>query len=101
MLKQLDALSALKPKIVVPAHGPVGDITALSTLTDYLLLARQKVRVMVQQGLPLEAVERQFNMHELRTGIAASTSRRRQRRSIANSRARARKWCPTPSARRW
>lgn len=64
MLKELDALSALKPKIVVPAHGPVGDITALSTLTDYLLLARQKVRVMMQQGLPLEAIERQFDMHE-------------------------------------
>lgn len=64
MLKQLDALSALRPKIVVPAHGPVGDIRALSTLTDYLLLARQKVRAMMQQGLPLEMIERQFDMHE-------------------------------------
>jgi hypothetical protein len=42
----------------------VGDITALSTLTDYLLLARQKVRAMMQQGLPLEAIERQFDMHK-------------------------------------
>src|SRR5579862_831440 len=64
MLRQLDVLSALKPKIVVPAHGPVGDITALSTLTDYVLLARQKVRTMMQRGLPLEAIERQFDMHE-------------------------------------
>jgi cyclase len=64
MLKQLEVLSALKPKIVVPAHGPVGDITALHTLTDYLLLARQKVRTMMQQGLPLEAIEKQFDMHE-------------------------------------
>jgi glyoxylase-like metal-dependent hydrolase (beta-lactamase superfamily II) len=64
MLKQLDTLSALKPKIVMPAHGPVGDITTLSTLTDYLLLARQKVRAMMQQGLPLEAIQRQFDMHE-------------------------------------
>jgi cyclase len=64
MLKQLEILSALKPNIVVPAHGPVGDITALSTLTDYLLLARRKVRTMMQQGLPLDAIERQFDMPE-------------------------------------
>jgi cyclase len=64
MLKQLETLSALKPNIVVPAHGPVGDATALSTLTDYLLLARQKVRAMMQQGLPLATIEQQFDMHE-------------------------------------
>jgi cyclase len=64
ILKQLEALSALKPRIVVPAHGPVGDATALSTLTDYLLLARQKVRTMMRQGLPLETVEQKFDMHE-------------------------------------
>jgi cyclase len=64
MLKQLEVLSALKPKIVVPAHGPVGDLSALYTLTDYLLLARQKVRTMMAQGLPLEQIEQQFNMDE-------------------------------------
>lgn len=64
MLKQLEVLSALHPKIVVPAHGPVGAIDALSTLTDYLLLARQKVRTMMQQGLPLQTIEQQFDMHE-------------------------------------
>ncbi len=66
MLKQLEVLSALKPKIVVPAHGPVGDATALSTLTDYLLLARQKMRTMMAQGMPLDAIEKQFDMHEYR-----------------------------------
>jgi cyclase len=64
MLKQLEILSALKPNIVVPAHGPLGDATALSTLTDYLLLARQKVRTMTQQGLTLEEIEKKFDMHE-------------------------------------
>ena len=64
MLKQLEVLSALHPKYVVPAHGPIGDATALSTLTDYLLLARQKVRTMMQQGLPLDQIEKQFDMHE-------------------------------------
>jgi cyclase len=64
MLEQLEVLSALKPKIVVPAHGPVGDETALHELTDYLQLARQKIGTMMQQGLPLETIEKQFDMHE-------------------------------------
>jgi len=66
MLKQLEVLSALKPKVVVPAHGPVGNVTALHTLTDYLLLAREKVRTMMQQGTPLAAIEKQFDMHEFK-----------------------------------
>ncbi len=64
MLKQLEVLSALHPKIIVPAHGPVGGIDALYTLTDYLLLARQKVRTMLQQGLPLQTIEQRFDMNE-------------------------------------
>jgi len=58
MLEQLEVLSALQPKIVVPAHGLVGDVTDLHRLTDYLLLARQKVGTMMQQGLSLEAIEK-------------------------------------------
>ena len=64
MLKQLEVLSALKPKIVVPAHGPLGDVTDLHALTDYLLLARHKVRTMMQNGMALEVVEKQFDMRE-------------------------------------
>jgi hypothetical protein len=26
----------LKPKVVAPAHGPLGDVTDLRALTDYL-----------------------------------------------------------------
>jgi len=66
MLKQLEVLSALKPKVLVPAHGPLGDVTDLHALTDYLLSARQKVRGMMQAGLPLEQIETQFNMSEYR-----------------------------------
>jgi hypothetical protein len=57
-------LSALKPKIVVPAHGPLGDVTDLHALTDYLLSARQKVRTMMSKGLSLADIEKQFNMSE-------------------------------------
>ncbi len=64
MLKQLEIFSALKPRVVVPAHGPLGDVTDLHALTDYLLLGRQKVRVMMQKGVPLAEIEKQFNMNE-------------------------------------
>src|SRR5262249_22297348 len=32
MLKQLDAFSALRPKVLVPAHGPLGDVKDLHRL---------------------------------------------------------------------
>jgi cyclase len=64
MLKQLEVLSALKPRVMVPAHGPLGDVKDLHALTDYLLLARAKVRAMMAQGLPLGAITRQFHMNE-------------------------------------
>jgi cyclase len=64
ILKQLDAMSALSPRVVVPAHGPLGDASAIHDLTDYLLLARSKVRTMMDQGLTLETIVEQFDMDE-------------------------------------
>jgi hypothetical protein len=64
MLKQLEVLSALKPKVMIPAHGPLGDVKDLHALTDYLLLARQKVRTMMAKGMPLPAIMKEFHMNE-------------------------------------
>jgi cyclase len=64
MVKQLEAMIALQPKVVVPAHGPLGDVTDLTAMEDYLLLARQKVRGMMDQGMPLAEIEKKFDMHE-------------------------------------
>jgi len=64
MLKQLEALIALKPRIVVPAHGPVGDTRDLEAMVDYLLLARRRIRSMMSAGTPLEAIRREFHMNE-------------------------------------
>ena len=64
MLKQLEALAALQPKVMVPAHGPPGDAKDLHALTDYLLSARQKVRTMMAKGLPLAAIVKDFHMNE-------------------------------------
>jgi cyclase len=64
MLRQLDVFSALKPRVMIPAHGPLGDVKDLHALTDYLLLARKKVLAMLQQGLPLSDIVKQFHMNE-------------------------------------
>jgi len=64
MLKQLEVFSALRPRAMVPAHGPLGDVKDLYALTDYLLLARSKVRAMMARGLSLEAIKKEFNMNE-------------------------------------
>ena len=64
MLKQLDAFAALQPKVMLPAHGPLGSAKDLAVLSDYLLAARQKVRRMMDQGLALADIEKQFNMNE-------------------------------------
>jgi len=66
MLKQLEVVSALKPDVMIPAHGPLGDVKDLHALTDYLLLARQKVRTMIAKGMPLEAIVKEFHMNEYR-----------------------------------
>ena len=63
-LKQLETFIALKPKVVVPAHGPVGDAKDLGAMLDYMLLARQKVRGMMDKGLSLEAIVKAFHMNE-------------------------------------
>jgi cyclase len=64
MLKQLEILSALSPRVVVPAHGPLGDVGAIHTLIDYLLMARTKVHVMMDRGHSLDSIVEQFNMDE-------------------------------------
>jgi cyclase len=64
MLKQLEVLGALKPKVMVPAHGPLGGARDLDVLKDYLLGAREKVRAMMAKGMPLDAITKQFDMSE-------------------------------------
>jgi len=66
MLKQLEAYIALKPKIVIPAHGPLSETKDLEAMVNYLVLARTKVRTMMEGNMPLAAIERQFNMMEFK-----------------------------------
>ena len=64
MLKQLDAYIALKPKIVIPAHGPLMGAGDLGVMIDYLVLARHKVADMMSRNMGLPEVEKSFDMHE-------------------------------------
>ena len=63
LLKQLKAYIALRPEIVVPAHGPVGGGWLLDTMIEYLLLARDGVQEMMKKGMPLAAIEKEFRMN--------------------------------------
>ena len=64
MLKEIEAGIALKPKIVVPNHGPIGDVKDLETMVDYLVLARRKVGAMIDKGMPLADIVHNFDMDE-------------------------------------
>lgn len=64
MLKQLEAFILLKPKFVIPGHGPLSDTKDLQAMIDYLVIARQRVRTMMDKGMPLEAIRKEFHMNE-------------------------------------
>ena len=64
LLKQLKAYIALRPVVVVPAHGPLGGVDVLETMIEYLLLARGRVQGMMAERLTLPAIEAQFHMKE-------------------------------------
>ena len=66
MLKMLEAIAALKPKAVVPAHGPMMNAGDVQAMVDYLLLARRRVREMMDKGLPLAEMRKQFHMNEFK-----------------------------------
>ena len=66
MLKQLEALIALKPRVVIPSHGPLSNVADLQAMVDYVLLARQKVRTMMTDNLPLPEIIKRFHMNEFK-----------------------------------
>jgi cyclase len=62
LLKQLKMYLSLSPATVVPAHGPVSGGWLLEGMIEYLLLARDQVQEMMKKGVPLAAIEKQFQM---------------------------------------
>lgn len=49
-LKSLDVLDALKPKVVVPSHGPIGDATYIANYRVYLTTIRDRVAALKKEG---------------------------------------------------
>ncbi len=49
-LVSLDELDALKPKVVVPSHGPIGDASYISGYRTYLMEIRDRVTVLKHEG---------------------------------------------------
>ncbi len=55
----LERLEALEPAVVVPGHGPLGDVSSLRQQREYLAYVHGEARRSFDQGLPpLEAAKR-------------------------------------------
>ncbi|HYM36562.1 MAG TPA: MBL fold metallo-hydrolase [Steroidobacteraceae bacterium] len=53
-LQSLDRLDALKPRIVVPSHGPTGDAGFIANYRQYLTQVRQRTMALKVEGKSLE-----------------------------------------------
>jgi hypothetical protein len=49
-LKSLDVLDALKPKVVVPSHGPIGDAAYIANYRVYLTTIRDRAAALKKEG---------------------------------------------------
>jgi glyoxylase-like metal-dependent hydrolase (beta-lactamase superfamily II) len=53
-LKSLDQLEALKPSVIVPSHGPNGDVQFIRDYREYLTLVRNRTAALKAEGKTLE-----------------------------------------------
>ena len=55
-LKALDELDSMKPKIVVPSHGPNGDAAMIARYREYFRLVQSRVHELKSQGKSADEV---------------------------------------------
>jgi glyoxylase-like metal-dependent hydrolase (beta-lactamase superfamily II) len=55
-LTALDQLEALKPSVVVPSHGPNGDVQFIRDYRDYLTVVRNRTATLKAEGKTVEQV---------------------------------------------
>lgn len=55
-LSSLDRLEALHPRIVVPSHGPIGDVGFITGYRTYLTTIRSRVAALKAQGQTVEQI---------------------------------------------
>jgi glyoxylase-like metal-dependent hydrolase (beta-lactamase superfamily II) len=61
-LASFDALEALQPRVIVPGHGGVTDLSTAKADTQALLIAlRSRMKVAVDQGVELEDAVKRFD----------------------------------------
>jgi len=53
-LGSLDKLDALKPRIVVPSHGPMGDAKFIADYRSYMTLVRSRTAALKKEGKTVE-----------------------------------------------
>jgi YVTN family beta-propeller protein len=53
-LTSLDRLEALKPKTIVPSHGPMGDVNFITDYRRYLTLVRTRTAALKAEGKTVE-----------------------------------------------
>lgn len=53
-LASLDKLDALKPRIVVPSHGPMGDAKFIADYREYLTTIRARTAALKKEGKTME-----------------------------------------------
>jgi hypothetical protein len=64
MLKALDLLATLSPKVVVPGHGPLGEAKDIQRMREYISLLRQRVGEEIKKGKKLDEIKTSVKVPE-------------------------------------
>ena len=69
----LDSVAALKPRVLVPGHGPVmPDLTYLNTVRRMLSTARERTLAEAGKGISLDSVLQVVTLSDLRSEMAGN-----------------------------
>src|SRR5262249_26801516 len=63
-LAAFDAFAALRPRVIVPSHGPIGDGALIPALRTVMLSIETRARELKKQGTPIEDVATTVAMEE-------------------------------------
>jgi len=64
MLKALDFLATLNPKVVIPGHGPLGEAKDIQQMKTYISLLRQRVGEEIKKGKKLDEIKTSVKVPE-------------------------------------
>lgn len=64
-LAAFDAFEKMKPTVIVPAHGPVGDEPLIATNRGFMMEIQARVRELKAQGQPVDAVATTVQMEQV------------------------------------